>query len=666
MPVALSDRKALLQQSIQEFQDVLPLYRDQKLERLLGQMDGLMRVSEGLDLIYAEIPKLIEAGIFQQTAWEHPAQLVPGLVKGTLLSGHPNSTLEILSELRMLALVKGDLKRKGFSPGDARAFLENTLVKSVDLAFGEFTHSFWSIYSQGELKKIQLLSQKLLQELPLQGMRKKFEEQVEVMLHHRAIFPRRLEKMLRVADEHLELSAVNEGDTVLRERVNSFLHPTRLATESKTPDVYADALPRLRQRSLEKECQNMAGQMAEDGLVSPFHLPLLRYIAREHPHLVPEVLSLDAHGRAEYERHESFVRMLIQEFLVPATRYAIYGLHRVLQRSLFSRQITWNALNRLLRIQIHPQVAETLEKSNPTDYQASAMQLLVGGLLGVLGHPLGVRQGNNPTCQSARGISMWSRHAPGKLINLLIDAATANNIAFRFEGQHIKSATESQGLIRTFDYQLDPVSVVLVPHLDKVYNKMMALAQVKYPGKDPHVIVNPAFYGHWIQTGFRSVYNALTGVIDRYDAFVRIFYASFHPEYNGGHHIIYPVPLGIFITDSHANMLGFHAISLLRVDRDEKGIWRAYFYNPNSEGKQNWGQGIQPSVRDYGEEPGESSLPFYQFAARVYAFHYNTIRLEDKAEQVDGKLVQKVHQLARSSWGRAYNWITPAEQNLTS
>ncbi len=661
MPVALSDRKAHLQQSIQEFQDVLPLYRDQKLERLLGQIDALLRLPEGLELVYEVLPDLLEAGIFQQTAWEHPAQLVPGLVKGTLLAGHPNSTLEILSELRMLALTRGELKHKSFAAAKARGFLENVLVKCVDLAFGEFDHSFWSVYSKGELKKIKLLFEKLLRDIPLQSLRSEFEEEVEVMVHHRAIFPRRLEKMLRVADQHLELSATRQGDTLLRERVNSFLRPTRLAAESESLEAYANALPRLRQRSLEKECQNMGEQMAEDGLVSPFHLPLLRHVAREHPQLVPQVLSLDAHGRAEYERHEAFVRLLIEEFLVPATRYAIYGLNQVMQRSLFSRQITWNALNRLLRIKIHPQVAETLEKSNPTDHQATAMQLLVGGLLGVLGHPLGVRQGNNPTCQSARGISMWSRHAPGKLINLLIDAATANNVAFRFEGQHIKSATETQGLIRTFDYQLDPVSVVLVPHLDKVYNKMMTLSQVKYPGKDPHVIVNPAFYGHWIQTGFRSVYNPVIGAIDRYDSFVRIFFASFHPEYNGGHHIIYPVPLGIFITDSHANMLGFHAVSLLRVDRDDRGIWRAYFYNPNSEGKQNWGQGIMPTVYDHGEEPGESSLPFYQFAARVYAFHYNTIRLEDKAGKVSEKQVRKVRQLAQNSWGKAYNWISTSE-----
>jgi hypothetical protein len=252
---------------------------------------------------------------------------------------------------------------------------------------------------------------------------------------------------------------------------------------------------------------------------------------------------------------------------------------------------------------------------------------------------------------------MWSRHAPGKLINLIIDAAAANRLAFRYEGEVIDSSQAGEGLVQRFDYKLDPVSIVLVPLLDKVYNAMMRRAAVKHPGSDPHVSVNPAFYGHWIQTGFISVYNPISGAVNDYERFVRLFYASFHPVYNGGHHLIYPVPLGIFQTNTRGEMTGYHAVSLLRIGQDPTGSWRAYFLNPNSEGRQNWGQDIRPSVTGYGEQPGESSLPVSEFASRVYAFHYNEIHLGDKPRAVRQEEIERVEELARASWGVKYVWL---------
>ncbi len=69
-------------------------------------------------------------------------------------------------------------------------------------------------------------------------------------------------------------------------------------------------------------------------------------------------------------------------------------------------------------------------------------------------------------------------------------------------------------------------------------------------------------------------------------------------------------------------MIGFHAVSLLRVAKDEEGVMRAYFLNPNNEGRQNWGQDIKPSVYGHGEKHGESSLPFYQLAAQSLCFSF--------------------------------------------
>lgn len=657
MNVSISEQQEKYLESLSGLREASPFLRKPKLERLLSQVDVLSRSREGLDIIYEHLPALLETQPFKDTVWDTPAHLVPGLVGGTLLAGHPTSTTELLSELRMIAIAEGRWTRQDFRPEQATGFLQDVLVSNFQLAFEDFSAESWDSYTKGELTKVQCLFAFLRKHISLQNLVDKLYQEVDTLVAHRSIATDKLEMMLRVINDEIQLDQQKEPDRQLRRYLQAFFAPTENTQQLESTDDYAALLPRFNQREMEWECRKLGEQMWETGLVSTFHVAMIRYLAREQPSFLPRLLHLDAHGQAEFERHQSFVLMLIQEFIIPANRQAMYGLSRILQRNLFSRPITWNAFNRLLRIDIHPEIAGDLIKSNHSGQPATPLQLLVGGAINVLGHPLGVRQGNNPTCASARGISMWSRHAPGKLINLLIDAATANNIAFRYEGQLIESADLQEGLVRRFDYKLDPVSVVLVQHLDKIYNAMMQRATIKHPGEDPHISVNPAFYGHWIQTGFISVYNPVTGAVENYEDFVRIFYASFHPEYNGGHHLIYPVPLGIFITNAAAEMTGYHAVSLLRVEEDPSGKWRAYFFNPNSEGRQNWGQGIHPSVTGRGERHGESSLPVHKFLSRVYAYHFNKIQLGDKPDAIPRAVVREVVELSRNSWGKKYQWV---------
>lgn len=47
-------------------------------------------------------------------------------------------------------------------------------------------------------------------------------------------------------------------------------------------------------------------------------------------------------------------------------------------------------------------------------------------------------------------------------------------------------------------------------------------------------------------------------------------------------------------------------VSLILIARNIKGVLRAYFLNPNIEGRQNLGRGSNPSVYGFGEEQGES------------------------------------------------------------
>jgi len=254
---------------------------------------------------------------------------------------------------------------------------------------------------------------------------------------------------------------------------------------------------------------------------------------------------------------------------------------------------------------------------------------------------------------------MWSQHAPAKLMDMIISVATQNNLVIRFEEQELTSDKLQKGLIDKLDYNLDVVSVILVPHLDKIYNEMMRLASGR--GEDPHKWVNPAMYGQWIQIGFISAYSYLTNSINDYRNFVRTFYANFHLDYNGGKQIVYPNPIGIYITSFKGEMVGFHAISLLRINKDPHGEMRAYFLNPNNEGRQDWGQDIKPTVSGNGEMHGESSLPFHQLTARVYAFHYNQMELELHARLVPESTIDRVEALAKESWGKSYVWLDQAK-----
>lgn len=651
----LEDRFA---RSLAVFIEAPSFSKSDKRTRLISQIDLLCRNEAGLDLLYHRLPELDKAGLFKGTVWEDPNKLVPGLVRGTLLAGPPTSTMEVLNELRMVNIAEGRIQYSGYSAEQALQFLHKMLVTSFEMAFEDFEQPGWERYSKAELKKISALFDIIKRHIDLDSIKPVLLEEIEVIVAHRPIVVTRIKKMLAVIREEIKLVPGNEVDDRLQRYVDALHAPSALAAERKDPKAYRKAIRRLKPADLEKECHRLGWQMQETGLVSGYQLELLYEVTGQSPELIPEVLALNAHGRADFERHQNFVEDLIANFIVPGNKQAVYGLARVLQRNIFSRKTVWHAFNRFVKVEVHPEVVKRLQQGNLSAFELTPLQSLVGGALCILGLPLGVRQGNNPTCQSARGLSMWSRHAPAKLVNMLIDAAKTNNLVFRYEGQTVESADVLEGLTQAFDFKLDPVSITLVPLLDKVYNEMMKRAAVKHLGKDPHASVNPAFYGHWIQTGFRSVYNPTLHAIQYYDEFVRIFYASFHPDYNGGHPLIYPVPTGIFITDASAQMLGYHAISLTRIAQwPEGGEWRAYFFNPNSQGKQDWGQGIHPTVWGNGERHGESSLPIDEFVSRVYAYHFNNLRLEDKQLKVPASTVSKVTKLSKESWGRKYRWI---------
>jgi hypothetical protein len=343
--------------------------------------------------------------------------------------------------------------------------------------------------------------------------------------------------------------------------------------------------------------------------------------------------------------YPDLVHRLIGEISRPETAQSIYGLALLLERGILYGPPIAPALWRQIQLQLSP-LAESLLASayGPT---ASPRVHLLAGTIALLGQPLGVGQGNNPTCQAARALSMWSLNDPDYLLHLIAHAARHDSITMHFEGQELVSGQLPAGLLRNALVDTDPVSVLLVPHLDRIYLEMGRRCAER--GEDPHRWVNPEFHGWWVGREFEIAVDVASGALREHETFLSRFYGSYHPYYNGNQPVIHPQPAGLAVTDSNAAFVGWHAITLLRVALDQDNVMRFYFFNPNNDSGQHWGNGVVVSTSGHGERHGESSLPFTQLASRLYLFH------DDAADQASRLTVpedelQAAMAMANESW----------------
>ncbi len=639
-------------ETLENFKQASPLLAETHKKKLLSSLDLLTDREDGMKFLYDHISELVDAGIFRDTMWDDPARLVPSLVGGTLKAGGQNTIVEILSELRLLAIANGSIKLKNFSAGKAKTFLEEALVSNIDLIFPDGSEEERLIDADTR-KKISALFNFLTEQISVNKIKGRLAKELELICAQRPVVTDRVLEIISTVKNEMELSSENDDDRRLRYYVNAVYSPSE-KTGELTVDEYRVYLNKARRKEIVHECEMLADTMHETGLATGYHAVHLNHVAHEGA-LVKLALGLDNVGKAELDKHKDFVTELIRTVIHPDTGRSCYGLAKLLERSLLSHQPVKSGLQRILGMKLHKDVEGNIRQSRQNS-TLDPKHILTADCLSILGQPLGVGQGWNPTCQSARGISLWSSHAPGKLLNMVENAAKSNSLSMRFEGTVIKSDEQVLGLVKELDYNLDAVSIVLVPHLDKIYNEMIRRAANRYD--DPHKWVNPAMYGHWIPTGFISAYDYLTNSIKEYEKFIRTFYITHHPEYNGGNNLAYPNPVGIFLTSSTGKLIGFHAVSILRVQR-VKGQVRVFILNPNNEGRQRWQDDMRPTVAGNGERAGESSLPFHQFASRLYAFHFNQSDLED-LQSVDDEEVVKVTELAKNSWGESYQWLNQA------
>lgn len=615
---------------------------------LLQFAKRLMSKDKGFEKLYGYAHRFEEAGLFSETPWENPSKLQPPLVAGTLKAKGDTSLLEALSELRMLAIAKGVYRSSKITSADALHFLNEVMAQNIQLLFPEETEAA-RVESGQELERAHDLFEFMAKHLSVDAILHSLLNEIERLAVQRPIMVDRIKSMIKTANKTVENRLKSKDRIRLKKYYEAICGPTPLSRKAVNPGEYENLLQKTHKKELRKEAEIFADSMEATGLVSEKHAVLLRHLNRQHPDAIFAALGLNEKGKANLQENEGFVRQLIDMAIFPETCQSIFGLSRLLERGVLSFPPVVPGLRRLVDLELHPEVRENLQGE-----QVSPNSLLAAGTISVLGQPLGIGQGMNPTCQSARGISLWAQHAQGNLLDYISRAARDGEIEMQLEGAAVNSRMLGGGLAPALNKNLDPVSLVLVPHLDKIYDEMMK--RVMFRGEDGHKWVNPAIYGRWVSSGFAAVTDAYTGAVKDYGHFVRLFYATHHPQYNDGHELIYPNPVGIFITNIHANLLGLHAISIQRIGNDPDGKLRIYFYNPNNDGGQNWGQNIHCSIYGNGELEGESSLPFEQFVSRMYAFHYNPHETGD-LNKVDDRVVQEIQMLAKESWGKNYTWF---------
>lgn len=607
--------------------------------RLLGQPGGP-------ECLYERIEAIEQAGIFEGTDWADPDILQADITVPTLRRGEREEVvLECLSELRLLAVAEGRYAHAAVSAEQARHYLVQVLALNLDLLFdtgGEAIRVHLGRLAPG----IQRVMQLLVESIGYDDILERLIAEIWRILAQRPVRVENIRGMITQIATFLYDSSMPVTDGRGAHRLISALFgPTQASREDPGLEAYLERLAAMDAQALRQEANGFARAMHDTGLVSVYHPVFLRFALEKAPDLLPAALGLSATGRDALLCYPRLVHALIEQGVYPETAQAVYGLARLLERGVLFAPPVAPALWRQLGLTLCPgaeaAIARTVGAARPPKVR------LIADVLGVLGLPLGVGQGNNPTCQAARAISMWAYNDPDYLLQMVAWAARDDEVVMHFEGRRLSSRELAATTPGATPMDVDAVSAVLVPHLDRIYTAMGRLCADR--GDDPHRWINPEFHGWWVGRGFKLAVDLESGRLHDFDGFVRHFYACYHPAHNGDQPLIYPQPAGLAMTDSAARFVGWHAITIQRVAPDQTGAMRVYFYNPNNDSGQDLGNDVQVSTEGHGERFGESSLPVVEFVSRLYIFHFDP--LEDTGtEDVPAEEVAAVEALARGSW----------------
>lgn len=648
----LADLLPRMDESLQVLADTPPLSKTLKIRRVLDTARRVLIQPGGCEALEQRAHKMDDSGIFLGTDWADPQILVAALTQHAFQTRDPDIlVLEAMSELRLLAVARGDYIHPAMTSVQAHHFLTQVLALNLELMFQGVSEARRT--AQGRAAVIpDFLLRHLAEGIGYEHIIDSLIEEIWRMLKQRPIQVDTVKQMVtQIAvcqvNPDIEFRSSGQGADRL---VSALFGPTEATREDPGLPIYLERLQRMDQGALLSEATGMARAMHDTGLVSAYHVVLLRHLCghEDHAHLVHDAMGLSSTGRECLMCYRPLVMEMIDQAIHAETAQALYGLTLMLERGILYQSPVAPALWRQLALTLNPVAMERMTLAYGAAQPPNVR--LLEGVLCMLGLPLGVGQGNNPTCQSARALSMWAYNDPDYLLQMVVWAARDDEIVMHFEGQPISSRDSQVGLASGLVLDQDPVSLLVVPHLDRIYAEMGRRCIGR--DEDPHRWINPEFHGWWTGRGFRIAVNIATGHLEKLDDFLRYFYASYHPYLNDNQPVIHPQPAGIAVTDTAGRFIGWHAITIQRVGLDPDQVMRVYFYNPNTDSGQDWGQGVVVSTAGNGERFGEASLPFEQFASRLYIFHYDPLE-PGNTQAVEQSLLDDITAMVHQSWAAA-------------
>ncbi len=490
------------------------------LRQVLDSLRRAMLQPGGCAAVRSRAAALEEAGLFLGTDWASPEILVPALSGAALHSTDADTVLmEATSALRMLAVATGEYAHPSISAAAAHQFLSQVLAMNLELLFTPPSEAERT--TQGRTAQlIRDLFRHLGQTVGYETILDRLVEEIWRILRQRPIQVDQVQDMItRIAvyrsDPDVDLGSTGQGVDRL---ITSLFGTTEACREDPGLEIYRSRLEAMDASGLQYEAAGFARAMHDTGLVSPYHAELLRFLLEEGDYLLAEALGLSGTGRDSMLRFHKLVHRLISEAVHPQTAQCIYGLALMLDRGILYQPAVEPALWRQIALPLSPYAQERLTTAyGPTPAPRAR---LLSGVLSIMGLPLGIGQGDNPTCQSARALSMWAYNDPDHLLQVLVWAARDDEITMHFEGQPISSRESAGGVATTLPTDLDPVSLLVVPHLDRIYAEMGRRCAER-PG-DPHRWVNPEFHGWWAGRGFRINVDVATGRLIDLDQFLAL------------------------------------------------------------------------------------------------------------------------------------------------
>ncbi|MDY7094180.1 MAG: hypothetical protein SX243_14515 [Acidobacteriota bacterium] len=632
--------------ALERFERAPEFARPNHIGRLLGAASKLLGHEGGAEAAFPLAPRFDAAGVFSGSDWDHPDRLQASYVPTTIAEGDLTTvTLEGLSQLRLLAIAEGGYVRPGLSAEQAGHYLREVLSLCLEHVFDRQTEV--SRVENARIAGIRHVLQFVAETIGDDDLLEQLVDEIWRLLRQRPIDVEAIRVMVtRLSVYCYDPESPSRVMPAGAERlISSLYNPSPGSREDPGLEVYAGRLATMDSGRLQEEATACARSMHDTGLVSPYHAVLVRHLLAEVPDLLAVALGVRGSGTSGYLAHRELVHALIDRAVHPETCQCLLGLSSMLDRMVLYTPSVAASLWRQIGLPLSPTTRARLAAVYGT--ARSPEVILLAGTLAILGQPLGVGQGDNPTCQAARALSLWAYSDPDYLLQVLAWAARDDDVRMTFHGLSISSAGLAVGAGGEVGGALDPVSVVLVPHLDRIYAEMYRLADTT--GEDPHRQINPEFHGWRVGSGFAIAVDVPSGQLAEFESFVRRFYACYHPDWNGGKPVIHPQPVGLAVTDALARFVGWHAVGLLRVARDIRGTVRAYFFNPNNDSGQDWGGGVVVATEGHGEEPGESSLPITDFVSRLYLFHYDPLEVGDEGA-VDQAEVDEVIRRAQASW----------------